>query len=165
MSDNKAISQNVAESSGGFSSSDYNAVARTSSLAMIRLVKTEFECEPDFHAFEDQIKLSVNRQCLTCSVSDDGDAVMAMFKFRAMGKYKRRTLFKGEAVYAIMYDLPEGGEENAAQAFCRNVGQYAAYPYFRSLMSQYAWAAEASLPPLPVIASDPKLSVKKEPAD
>lgn len=165
MGKSTAIEPEKAEKGGGFIASDYNAIARQANLAMIRLVKSEFECAPDFQAHEGEIKLNVARDYLASSLSEEGDAVVAMFKFRAIAKFKRRTLLKGEAVYAVIYDIPVSSEENAALAFGRKVGQFAAYPYFRSLMSQYAWAAEANLPPLPVIATNPALSVKQEPTE
>jgi hypothetical protein len=161
MSDSNAVSH--AAEDAGFRAADYNAIARQASLGMIRLAKVEFDCAPDFDQYEEDVKLSIHRECLGCSVGDEGDVVVAMFKFRAVGKHKRRNMLKGEAVYAVLYDIPGDSDQAAAQAFCQNVGQYAAYPYFRALMSQFAWAAEANIPPIPVIATDPKLSVRREP--
>lgn len=165
MSKSKELSPKKTGKDSGFAAEEYNAIARQAKLGMIRVAKVGFECAPDFNEYEDEVRLSIDRECLACSTSDDGDVVIAMFKFRALAKYKRRIMLKGEAVYAVLYEIPADCNHDAAHAFCRKVGQYAAYPYFRALMSQFAWAAEANLPPIPVIAADPKLSVKQVPTD
>ena len=58
-----------------------------------------------------------------------------------------------EVEYLVVYTVPEECPEPAKVGFCRSVGVFAAYPYFRSLVSQFAWNAGLEIPPLPAIAS------------
>ncbi len=74
--------------------------------------------------------------------------------------------FSCVADYAVLYALPDRARPEAATSFCKHVGSFAAYPYFRALAAQMAWNAGVDLPPLPTIAAMPVMPKPKaeEPA-
>lgn len=53
--------------------------------------------------------------------------------------------------YLIFYDNAKSESQEGMEYFFRKVARMASYPYFRSMVSQYAWASEANLPILPII--------------
>lgn len=138
----------------GFSGAEYNAVALGSSLEAIRLLKSSFDVKLDMFDLEAGIpKLSYGRRAVGCQVTPDGRQVAAIFHYNVVARVKRKKVLTCEVEYLVVYGIPEDSPEAAALGFCRNVGVFAAYPYFRSLVSQFAWNAGIELPPLPSIAS------------
>jgi hypothetical protein len=65
------------------------------------------------------------------------------------------------ADYGVFYETPDGTTTAGAVGFCRNVGTFAAYPYFRALFAQLSGEAGLSLPPLPAIASTAHIPPKQ----
>jgi hypothetical protein len=140
-------------SSGGFKAAEYNEVAMAASLLEIRLLKTNFIVEPEFYAVQDEARLSFGREVVSCAFEPDKGTVAAIFKYHVYGKQGRSKLLRCEAEYTVIYEVSPTSPEEAARGFCRNVGGFAAYPYFRALVSQLTWGAGVALPPLPAIAS------------
>jgi hypothetical protein len=137
----------------GFSSAEYNAVATGALLEGIKLMASQFIVEPECFVHQGQWKLSYGRKVLSSHFSADDQSVMAIFQYHVTAKYGRKRVLHCVADYCVFYQTPAKATEEAAKGFCRNVGTFAAYPYFRSLFSQLSGEAGLMMPPLPSIAS------------
>jgi len=150
-----------APAESGFKAAEYNAVATAAELLEIRLLKSGFAVEPEFYAAQDEARLSFGREVVSCSFDPQDGTVAAIFRYHVFGKQGRSKLLKCEAEYVVIYSIPPSSPEEAARGYCRNVGAFAAYPYFRALVSQLTWGAGITLPPLPAIASTAHIPPKK----
>lgn len=149
-----------------FSAAEYNAVAMGSQLLGIRLLKSSFDVKPDLYEEEDDLpRLSYGREALACDVSPSGEQVAVLFRYNVTGRRGRKKVLTCEVEYLVVYGVPHDCSETAKLGFCRNVGAFAAYPYFRSLVSQFAWNAGIELPPLPAIASTAHIPRKQSVAE
>lgn len=149
-------------SNSGFKAAEYNDVAMAAQLLEIRLLKSNFSVEPEFSSAEEDVNLSFGREALSCFYEAGGTSVAGIFKYHVFGKRGRAKLLKCEAEYVVIYRVPDTSAEEAARGFCRNVGTFAAYPYFRALVAQLTWGAGVTLPPLPAIASTAHIPPKKQ---
>lgn len=139
----------------GFSSKEYNAVAKVVELAAVNLLKVKADVTPGCQINE-KTKLTFGRKVLSCGFDADQSAAHVVFQYFVKGKNPGKKSFGISADYAIVYLLDEEVAPNAAKAFAHNVGVFAAYPYFRALAAHLAWAANLELPPLPTIAAQPQ---------
>ncbi|WIA56298.1 hypothetical protein N6H05_00225 [Sphingobium sp. WTD-1] len=156
------VSQDAPKS--GFSGEEYNHVARNSELEAIKLLSNKFSVEPGFIGMSDQLKLSYGRKIVACQFMEDDHAAVAIFRYHVEGKHLRKKMFSLVAEYGVSYSVPIDGTEAAAVGFCKNVGKFAAYPYFRALAAHIFAEAGLNLPPLPAIASTAHIQRKtKEP--
>jgi hypothetical protein len=149
------ISTEIADNApkGGFAGAEYNAVATNARLEGINLLSSNFSIEPGCIATQDQWKLNYGRRLLSCQFSDDGESVAAILRYHVTAKSGRKKAVHCEADYGVFYQVPAGSTAEAVAGFCRNVGTFAAYPYFRALFAQLVSEAGLRLPPLPSIAS------------
>ena len=138
---------------GGFSGAEYDAVATTANLEGISLFLTKFDFNPECLGDQGQWKLNVGRKILSCRFSEEDRSVIGIFEYFVTAKSGRKRAMHCVAHYGVFYQTPEGATEEAAKGFCRNVGTFAAYPYFRALFAQLVAGTGLTLPPLPVIAS------------
>ena len=138
---------------GGFAGADYNAVATSAELEGINLLSIEFSINPDCLLYEAQWKLSFGRKVLSCHYNEEDHSVAAIFQYHVTAKYGRKRALHCVADYGVFYQTHNGATEEAAIRFCRNVGTFAAYPYFRALVARLTNDAGVRLPPLPIIAS------------
>lgn len=138
---------------GGFAAAEYNVVAAAARLEAINLLSNQFFVDPDCLSDQMQWKLSYGRKVLSCHFSEGEHNVAAIFRYHVIAKLGRKRALYCVADYGVFYQTPDGATQEAAIGFCRNVGTFAAYPYFRSLFSQLVNEAGLSLPPLPSIAS------------
>ena len=143
------------ETPAGFSGEEYNHVARTAELGGIRLLKFAMEGRPDLYSRDTKQTLSYDRQLISCHFDEEARAVAAIFRFSVAAKTGRAKSFSCQADYAVIYQMAEDAKREAALAFCKHVGAFAGYPYFRAAVSQMAWSSEIDLPPLPSIAAMP----------
>jgi hypothetical protein len=137
----------------GFSSTEYNSVAKLAELAGISLLKVKSDFTPGFQVGE-KTKLSLGRTLLSCGYDDAQSAAHAVFQYFVKGKNKSKDAFAISADYVVVYAMQGEVAPNAAKAFAHNVGVFAAYPYFRALAAHLAWSANMELPPLPTIATE-----------
>ena len=158
------ISQEISElaPSGGFAAAEYNAVATAADLEGIVLLNCNFQLDPEFLGRRKEWRLSYGRNVKSCQYSSDQNSVAGVFQYYVTAKVGRRRAFHCVADYAVFYAVPEGSTEEAAQGFCKNVGRFAAYPYFRGLAATLAAEANVMLPPLPSIASTAHIPPKKK---
>ncbi|QSR15629.1 hypothetical protein [Novosphingobium sp. KA1] len=137
----------------GFSGDEYNHVAKNSELETIRLLSSKFIAEPDAGNGNDKLKLNYSRKIVACQYMREDSAVVAIFQYHVDGKRARKKAFSLVAEYGVSYTVPNDATEAAALGFCRNVGKFAAYPYFRGLAAHVFAEAGLRVPPLPAIAS------------
>lgn len=137
----------------GFSAAEYNAVAKGAALRAINLLASTFKVDVEEMGNEDDWKLSYNRRFLACHYDGDRNQVAAIMQYQVIAKSGRKQALKCTADYGVFYEVPADATEEGAIGFCRNVGSFAAYPYFRALVAQMGWNAGLSLPPMPSIAS------------
>lgn len=161
------ISEEIAElaPSSGFSAKEYNFVAREANLEAILLTYSHFNLQLEQLARRKEWKLRHGRKIKSCHYSAESNSVAVLVEFTVTAKVGRATALKCMAEYAVFYEIPEGATEPAAQGFCRNVGMFAAYPYFRGLFAKLATEATVNLPPLPTIASTAHIPPKKPQAE
>ncbi|QTH24048.1 hypothetical protein HRJ34_11375 [Rhizorhabdus wittichii] len=158
----KEISTAVAsEPKLGFRAADYNAVATEAILLTIRLISQRFDLNMECSGNSSDWKLSYGRRVMSCTFDRDAKQVAAIIQFEVTAREGRKKALHCTADYGIMYEVPADAEEEAVKGFCKNVGRFAIYPYFRSLFAQLAWNAELMLPPLPSIASTAHIPPKK----
>lgn len=149
----------------GFAGADYNYAAVNANLKLISLVSTSFHVNPDCVSEQKKWKLGYSWADNACRFDSDRGVVSAIFEYIVTAKLGRKTAMRCIAEYVILYAVPSNCESEAAEGFCHNVGAFAAYPYFRGLVSQLASSANLVLPPLPSIASTahvPKKQVVEE---
>lgn len=137
---------------GGFASAEYNDVAKSAFLEGIILHKCEFNVNPDCLKNRQSWKLDHGRKLVTCSFNAEQGSVAGIFEYHFLAKDGRKHAAKCFAQYVVFYKTPESAKEEAAKGFCRNVGMFAAYPYFRALVSRFSSEANLNLPMLPTIA-------------
>lgn len=149
----------------GFSAAEYNAVAVGSSLQAINLLSSRFDVNAECLGDNENWNLSYGRKVLSCTVDLKNRYVAAIFRYEVTAKVGRKRAMVCKADYGIYYTIPDDSTEEAALGFCRNVGSYAAYPYFRTLVAQLTWNAGVNLPPLPAIASTAHIPKKPKKTD
>lgn len=138
---------------GGFCGEEYNRVATHAELEGIILINANFEVSPEFLGRRKDWKLSYGRKVSSCRFSSEDRSVVGVFDYHVTAKVGRKRALHCSAQYAVFYETPEEATEAGSIGFCRNVGLFAAYPYFRSLVARVAADANVQLPPLPTIAS------------
>jgi hypothetical protein len=146
---------------GGFGGAEYNLVAKGAKLEAINLFCTRFDINPELLAEERNWKLNYGRKILSCQFSEEQSSVVAVFQYYVIAKFGRKRALSCSADYGVFYETPDGATTAGAVGFCRNVGTFAAYPYFRALFAQLSGEAGLSLPPLPAIASTAHIPPKQ----
>lgn len=131
----------------------YNDVVASAKLVAIQLAKSRFDVSPEFYDSDLKKKLGFDHSDISTTFDRDENIVIGRFGFGCEAKGGRKSLLKATAEYIVIYEVHEGANGDAVEAFCARVGVFAAYPYFRALVANLAWAANAKLPPLPVIAT------------
>lgn len=149
----------------GFRGADYNAVATAARLESIRLMSQRFDVNSACLSDTENWKLSYGRKILACTFDQEAGAVAAIIQYEVIAKDGRKKALSCTADYGIFYAVPTDSEEEAVLGFCKYVGSFAVYPYFRGLVAQLAWNAEVSLPPLPSIASTAHIPPKPAKTD
>jgi hypothetical protein len=73
------------------------------------------------------------------------------FNWEIIVRKGRKKLLTINATYLVSYDNVPDVSEEAAVAFLRKVGRFAAYPYFRALVARLTSDARTDLPILPML--------------
>ncbi len=136
-----------------FDKGEYNKVVGSAKLITIQLSKLDFSVDGDFYDDTRKRNLHFDRGVSSCFFDAEGPSVVGTFSYSVYSKSGRKRHLAANAEFLVIYSLEKGVEESAAKVFCMRVGMYAAFPYFRGLMANVASAANAPLPPLPVIAT------------
>ncbi len=135
------------------SAAKYNDVVESAELQAVQVSKVSLDVSPEFYDEASEKKFAFDRELIGVTFKPEGGAVAATFRFTVTVKQKRTRVLKASAEYFVLYEIHEGASRPEAEAFCRRVGVFAAYPYFRALMAQLSWEANAQLPIMPVIAT------------
>jgi hypothetical protein len=147
----------------GFSAAEYNRVAIEARLDTIQLVSLRLDTQTQLLAEDGECELAFDRKVLSCRFDDEGGSAAAIFQFTVSVRLEQQDAFGCTADYAVLYGVPEDARPEVATSFCKHVGSFAAYPYFRALAAQMAWNAGVDLPPLPTIAAMPIVPKPKAP--
>lgn len=146
----------------GFSGAEYNSVAMNAKLDTIKLVNFVLEVNAEVQKREGERELAFGRKLMSCRFDENSWAAAAIFQFSVTVRRDGEEEFNCVGDYAVLYNVPEGSAGQAATAFCKHIGSFAAYPYFRAVVAQMAWNAGTDLPPLPSIAAMPVLPKSAE---
>jgi hypothetical protein len=145
----------------GFSSGEYNYVATRAALEGVVLLNSQFVLNMEHLPKRTDWKLSYGRKIKACHFSAEQSSVVAVFEYHMTAKVGRAIALRCVAEYAVFYETPPNATEEASRGFAGNVGVFAAYPYFRSLVAKLVAEANVTLPPLPAIASTAHIPPKK----
>lgn len=145
----------------GFSGAEYNKVARGAELEGIILMNSSFDVKAECISDQRDWKLSHGRKILSCQFNEEERSVAAVLEYNVTARLGRKRALRCVTQYAVFYETPAGATKAGAIGFCRNVGTFAAYPYFRALFSRLSSEANLRLPPLPAIASMAHIPPKK----
>lgn len=162
MATSKSVTK--AQEDAGFSSEEYNSVATSATLATIQLLSSNMQGSPAGYSRDGDLRLSYGRELRSCRFDKESGSAVAIFGFGVKAENGEDEAFSCEAEYAVIYQVPDEAPDAAVMAFCKTVGVFAAYPYFRSLAAQMAWNAGFDLPPLPSISAMPVVPKKSAPA-
>lgn len=146
----------------GFAGAEYNNVAMAAELEGIVLVGSSFQVSPELVGRRKEWKLSYGRKLISCEFNKDEHSVAGIFEYHVTAKVGKKRALRCVAHYAVFYETPENATEAGATGFCRNVGMFAAYAYFRGLFARLVAEANLQLPPLPTIASRAHIPPRKE---
>lgn len=148
---NKNVVQKLLED--GIPPEHYNRVVDSASLVTIQLRKHDFDVDAEFYIPGLTRKLKFERQCSGALYDEEAKVVAGTYRFVINAKASRKVVLKSIAEYLVMYEFEEPVDQAAAEAFCKRIGLYAAYPYYRALVAQLSAAANLNLPTLPMIAT------------
>jgi hypothetical protein len=137
-------------------SESYNNIATRASLRDIKLVSTKFDVLPSFFTENESVKLHLDNSVEDLQFSRESSIVLGAFVYQVRATLGRKRVLHCKGHFLVVYDIPEGGDEEAAKAFCGRVGFFAAYPYFRALFATLTRFGGAELPILPVLSSSPQ---------
>nr|WP_314121364.1 hypothetical protein [uncultured Brevundimonas sp.] len=137
----------------GIAPEKYNQVVDNATLVTIQLRKHDFDVKAEFYDPTLPKKLGFDRECVGAIYDAESRVVAATYQFVISAKAARRVVLKSVAEYLVMYEFEAEVDQQAAEAFCKRIGLYAAYPYYRALVSQLSAAANLNLPTLPMIAT------------
>jgi hypothetical protein len=137
----------------------YNAVVKSADLVDIRLLSSKFDVKTEYftlkQAEEDEqkkrIKHAFGWDLSRFSYSQETGHMFGHLEWSATSTRGKKTLLTIKATYLIVYTAGEDLEEEYVSAFLSNVGRFATFPYFRSLVATYSAAASADLPLLPIL--------------
>lgn len=132
---------------------EYNKVVDAARLLTIQVSKVRVDVAPAYFDPKSSHILLVKRTELGAVFDSEQRGVLARFLFEVAARQARKKVLSASAEYIVAYKLEEDVQPAAAIAFCNRVGIFACYPYFRALLAHLSWAANAQLPPLPVIAT------------
>lgn len=149
----------------GFKGAEYNEVATRARLEKICLTGSRFDVNPEHFGHQNEWKLSYGRKLKSCQFVPEDECVMGVFEYHVIAKVGRARAMQCTAEYIVIYELPGDAPEAAAQGFCKNVGGFAAYPYFRGLVAHLFAEAGLNIPPLPAIASTAHIPPKQKPKE
>jgi hypothetical protein len=133
----------------------YNAVVAAANLSAVILMRSNFEMDAEYLpaniSREKRPKFTTDWNFVSVDFDADEGIATGIFQFDLRVKFGRKNLLKISSSYLVAYDDLFNHDEEIVSVFLKRVGRFAAYPYFRALVSQYSWSSEANLPVLPII--------------
>lgn len=150
----KLEDDNVKNQAPAFLAADYNRVVQSANLLSVQLIKTDFNVDEKFFDHKIKRSLVMNREYLKFVFDKKQKVVAGEFRFSFQTKGPVESVLSSSAEYLVIYEFAENDvNEAAAIDFCKRVGVFAAYPYYRALVAHLSWATNTNLPPMPVIAT------------
>jgi hypothetical protein len=141
--------------------SKYNKVVRSAELLDIRLVASKFYAKPEYFEQKDEVlspdsgaKLAIVDTLKWADYDPELGLLVGHLDWEAGCRKGRRRLLSVTASYLIAYRVSKNLEAKYVNVFLGNVGRFAVFPYFRSLVAQYSSASAAELPILPVLKQE-----------
>ncbi|WP_193184180.1 hypothetical protein [Nisaea sediminum] len=133
----------------------YDQVVEAAQLIDVRLNGLTFNVDPDYYQFErnnfDKVKFSFEGGFNFTHFDKNSGTLVGEINWKCVAKHRNKNLLKVDATYVIAYgDIPPVSDD-PAKAFLTRVGKFTSYPYFRTVVSQLSWNAEANIPILPVL--------------
>lgn len=128
----------------------YNQVVEKARLQSVSMTNVVFGVKPTFFEENGKKSLSYDIELVNAVYEPEEAAAMAFVTFKVDAKNGRAKGLVCKAEYIVAYDNLEDCDEEAVKVFLRRVGSFTIYPYFRSLFANLDWAANTSLPPLPI---------------
>jgi len=140
-----------------FDREEYNRLCAGAQILVVQMISSNFNVEAEYfdHIEDDDVKLKLDNCVLGAWLTEDKDAVTAIFRYEVKAKYKRKDLVSLRADMLVAYAMPDGVDQENAEAYCQRAGLFAAYPYFRSHFAHINGVASLALPILPVLSSGP----------
>jgi hypothetical protein len=137
----------------------YNAVVQSAELLEIRLTLSKFDVKSEYYllkhkeadADKSHAKLGMGGALLESNYVKQEGLTFGNFEWFASSTKGRKRLLSIKSRYLVVYAVAKDLEDAYVQAFLANVGKFATFPYFRSLVATYNAAASADLPILPVL--------------
>jgi hypothetical protein len=143
----------------GFTIKKYNAVVQGAKLLDIRMTSSRFEAKSDYFLLREREK-NENKSLMTLGMEDelskctyvrDEGLMFGELSWHAYSKAGKKRILYVKSDYLVVYSSGTDLEERYVEAFLRNVGKFATFPYFRALVATYSAASSADLPILPVL--------------
>lgn len=130
----------------------YNEVVRNADLIDIKMISSNFRVEPEYYIDKAKRRLEYSSGYPKwVDFNDEEGFALGTFDWEVRCKHGRKTVLSIKARYMIIYNINREVEPKYARDFVANVGRFAIFPYFRSLVSQYSAASSTDLPLLPVL--------------
>lgn len=146
---------NKEHSSEKIEKAEYNRIVNGAHLLDVALTKSTFDIKPEY--FSDRPgRHKLASDFLIVGSDCDAGVLIIVAKFCAKARKGRKIVLKTEAVYNIVFSVPDDADCAAAVAFGRHMARFTAYPYFRAHVSQQSWESGAELPLLPIIKALPR---------
>lgn len=137
----------------------YNTVVERARLEAIRLVRNEFDVKPDYwntnEPPEVAHELGFRGEMAAGSFDAEAGRFFGMFVWTVEAKRGGEVKVRIAATYVVVYENLRGQKEEAISTFVKRVGQFASYPYFRTLVSHLSAEGSLNLPILPVLREAP----------
>lgn len=142
-----------------------SAVIESARLMEVSLTNSQFAVDPDFRSEQEASDKFIDEVVLNTHFDADHQLLLGHVQCRVwMNRASDKTteerpsieealaqsLFSVEAEYFVVFQLSGQHTEDSIKAFFERTGSFAAWPYFRALVSSFAAAAGVSVPVLPI---------------
>lgn len=137
----------------------YNAVVQSAELVDIRLTSSNFQVKAEYYLLKgrekddpkSRMRLEMGGSLSEFDYVKKEGLITGEFEWSASSTKGRKKLLSIRSTYLVVYRAANDLEDFYVGAFLANVGKFATFPYFRSLVATYSAAASADLPILPVL--------------
>lgn len=136
---------------------DYNAVAAVAQLTGVKLAGSSFDLKPDaWGSNPNEWAYAIKADMTDCEYTPDSGHLYCVYRFIAACRKGRTRVLGVEASYFVTFRLAGECNAESARAYAVIIGRMAAYPHFRSLFATLTSQAGLMLPPLPIMAEQPR---------
>lgn len=137
-------------------------LAKCAALYKLLMISSNFQMKPKFilaetNNFKD-MRFNLDGKPSFIEADIEKEQITGVYTWRITVQENEETegnvtkeALNASCDYLICYDNAKSKSQEGMEYFFRKVARMASYPYFRSMVSQYAWASEANLPILPII--------------